>query len=190
LLGERGATYTYATQKGADSADLSVLEKNMTHLADRLGEQLGVDVRGFPGAGAAGGLGAGIVAFLNGTLRPGIELLMEAVNFDQLLEGADLVITGEGKIDEQTPHGKVVSGVAKKARAAEASVVACGGVCTLKDPVGTLPEIDRILTLMELPGMTETRAMTETAALLEELIVNALTGDAPGRILPIFPRPE
>lgn len=174
LIGPQGATYTYAMQKGAAPDDLPVLERNMIHFADQIKEWLEVEVHHLPGAGAAGGLGAGILAFLGGTLRPGIDLLMEAVGFDTLLANADLVLTGEGSIDEQTPHGKVVSGVAKRARRAGARTVALAGRCVLSCPKEALPNVDRVAALMDIPGMTVTRSMAETEALLEKLTAETL----------------
>jgi len=90
-------------------------------------DQLGVEVADLPGAGAAGGLGAGLVAFLGAQLKPGIELILEAVRFSERLAGADLVITGEGMIDEQTAYGKAPSGVLRAAAARGIPVVAVGG---------------------------------------------------------------
>ncbi|MEM1358781.1 MAG: glycerate kinase [Bacteroidota bacterium] len=174
LIGPQGATYTYALQKGVKQEELATLERNMQYFAARINDWLDVDVRDFPGAGAAGGLGAGIIAFLGGVLRPGIELIMEAVGFDTLVANADLVLTGEGSIDEQTPHGKVVSGVASRARSAGAKIIALAGRCVLTNPEQELPNVDRVASLMDIPGMTLAQAMAETDRLLEELTEKVL----------------
>jgi glycerate 2-kinase len=126
LLGERGAAAIYAPQKGADAAAVDVLEGNMKHFFDII-EAATQPVRDIPGAGAAGGLGAGLLAFLNGTLVSGINAVLDACNFDDCIENADLVITGEGKIDAQSAMGKTISGVVLRAAKAGVPVIAIGG---------------------------------------------------------------
>lgn len=122
LLGARGATRVFGPQKGAGPAALEQLEAGLAHLADLMEQQLGVAVRDLPGAGAAGGLGAGAVAFLGAELRPGTELVLELLDFDAALQGADLVITAEGHLDTQTLDGKAPAVVARRA-------AACGIPC-------------------------------------------------------------
>jgi glycerate kinase len=113
LCGPRGASAVYGPQKGATPEMVPRLDAALARLADIIERDLGKDIRELPGAGAAGGLGAGLVAFLDANLRRGIELVMEAVNLDGILAGgADLVITGEGEINRQTAYGKVPAGVA------------------------------------------------------------------------------
>lgn len=107
LLGPRGATYTFGPQKGADGPALEALEEGMTSFARVLARYAGVEDVQIPGAGAAGGLGAAVIFLLGGTLTPGAELLLDQAGFDGLLEGADLVITGEGRMDGQSAAGKV-----------------------------------------------------------------------------------
>jgi glycerate kinase len=172
LLGPDGATYVYASQKGAKPEDLPVLEDHMSRFADTLERALKVVVRGVGGAGAAGGLGAGAMAFLGAELKPGIEVMMEAVGFPSLLATADLVITGEGKIDEQTVRGKVVAGVAKAAKIAGVPVIAVGGVRTVG--LEELPDLSAVHTLMEQPGMTVEKAMNDSAERLEEMVAEVL----------------
>ncbi len=117
LLGERGATYVFAPQKGATEADLPVLEAAMTRYADVLTEATGRDVRDIPGAGAAGGTAAGLLwLFPQATLRPGIEIVLDAVGFNDAVRDADIVITGEGRLDAQTLGGKAVAGVIRRTR--------------------------------------------------------------------------
>jgi len=128
LCGPRGASAVYGPQKGATSEMIPRLDAALAHLADIIARDLGIEVRDLPGAGAAGGLGAGLVAFLGATLRRGIDLVMEAVNLEGILAaGADLVITGEGEINRQTAYGKVPAGVAKVAGKYGIPVVALVG---------------------------------------------------------------
>ncbi len=115
LVGENGATYVYGRQKGADDAALACMEAGMRHYATLLCDISGRDVAGVEGAGAGGGLAAPLLAFCNATVTSGIHAVLDTVGFDALLEGADLVLTGEGKIDEQSLCGKAISGVAEAA---------------------------------------------------------------------------
>ena len=113
LTGENGAAAIYAPQKGAGPEIVIQLEKGMIHFAEILKHQLGKDINAIEGAGAAGGLGAGCIAFLNAKLISGIELALQYSEAEKHIINADVVITGEGKIDEQTLSGKVLSGLAK-----------------------------------------------------------------------------
>ncbi|HUT37652.1 MAG TPA: glycerate kinase [Planctomycetota bacterium] len=116
LAGPRGAAAVYGPQKGATPAMVKQLDANLAHLAAVVRRDLGVDVCDVPGAGAAGGLGAGLMAFLHARLRPGVELVIQAVRLQEKLAGADLVLVGEGQMDEQTAYGKVPVGVSRLAR--------------------------------------------------------------------------
>ncbi|MDL2235218.1 glycerate kinase [Christensenellaceae bacterium OttesenSCG-928-L17] len=116
LYGPTGATYTFSKQKGADADMMRRLEAGIIQLSEVMLRDLGCFITCTPGAGAAGGLGAAVVAFLSGSLQPGIELLLNAANFDDMVRRADLVITGEGRIDYQTAHGKAPAGVARRAK--------------------------------------------------------------------------
>ena len=125
----RGATYTFGPQKGADGPALEALEEGMTSFARVLARYAGVEDVQIPGAGAAGGLGAAVIFLLGGTLTPGAELLLDQAGFDGLLEGADLVITGEGRMDGQSAAGKVPGAVAARCRRAGVPCLAlCGSV--------------------------------------------------------------
>jgi glycerate kinase len=127
LYGPTGAAHVFAPQKGASPAVVDRLDEGLQNLALRLVADLGVDVADQPGAGAAGGLGAGLQAFLGGKLQPGIQTILELVGFDKCIAGADLILTGEGKLDGQTAGGKLISGVTAAARSAGVPVVAlCG----------------------------------------------------------------
>ncbi len=127
LCGPNGASSIYGPQKGATPADVEILDAALAHFAEIIRRDLGRDVKDVPGAGAAGGLGAGCLAFLNATLKPGIELVLDAIAFDQTLECASLVVTGEGYLDEQTLMGKACAGVASRAAKAGVPCVAIGG---------------------------------------------------------------
>lgn len=112
LFGDNGATKLYAPQKGADPFVVEQLEKAVIHFASVVKKDLGIDVSGIEGGGAAGGMGAGCIAFLNAQLISGIDLVMQLASAEDHIMNCDIVITGEGKIDEQSLYGKVVSGVA------------------------------------------------------------------------------
>ena len=130
LTGARGAAAVYGPQKGATPEQVVELDGRLGAWADRVAEQTGRDLRDVPGAWAAGGVGFAALALLGAELRPGIELVLEMVGFEEQLAGADLVITGEGALDEQTLHGKAVAGVA--AASGEVPVVAVCGVNRLE----------------------------------------------------------
>ncbi len=127
LLGTQGATAIFATQKGATPADLVTLERALTRYAEVLEAFVGRRLRDVPGAGAAGGLGVGLLAFLDATLRSGAELVLDAVHFSAALLRCDLVVTGEGRVDAQSARGKLVGAVAGAARRAGVPVVAVAG---------------------------------------------------------------
>jgi len=116
LLGENGATRVFGPQKGASKSDLDNLERALTRLADVVATEFGVDYRDEAGAGAAGGLGFGLLSFCGAKIRPGFEVVAEAVGLELKMKDADLVITGEGSLDRQTLEGKTPAGVARLAR--------------------------------------------------------------------------
>lgn len=128
LTGPSGASAVYGPQKGATPEMVAELDAALHHFAEIIRRDLGMDVERLPGAGAAGGLGAGLVAFTGARLRPGAELVLEALDLDERLAGASLVITGEGRIDSQTARfGKGPAAVARHAKNAGIPVVAIGG---------------------------------------------------------------
>ncbi|MEA2635562.1 MAG: glycerate 2-kinase [Chloroflexota bacterium] len=128
LTGPRGASAVYGPQKGATPEMVAELDEALHHFAEIIRRDLGVDVEQLPGAGAAGGLGAGLVAFLGARLQPGAEMVMQALHLDERLAGAQLVITGEGRLDSQTARfGKGPAAVARHAKNAGIPVVAIGG---------------------------------------------------------------
>lgn len=127
LCGKRGAAHVFGPQKGATPAMVRTLDDNLKHLGTLIKKQLKKNVLTLHGAGAAGGLGAGLVAFAGARMKSGIDLVIEATQLKKYVKGADLVITGEGRVDFQTAFGKTPSGVARVARAQGVPVVAIGG---------------------------------------------------------------
>ena len=127
LCGPEGATAVYGPQKGVTPEMIPVLDAALGHFAETMKRDLGADVANTPGAGAAGGLGAALMGFCGATLRSGIDLILEVSRFDARLKSCQLVLTGEGKLDSQTAQGKVIAGVAKRAKAAGIPVVAFAG---------------------------------------------------------------
>jgi glycerate kinase len=125
--GENGAAFIYARQKGADDAMIRQLDKGLKHFAAVILSSMGKDIDTFPGAGAAGGLGGGFLAFLPATLKPGIKMVLEAVDFDSRIQQADLIITGEGKLDRQTGMGKTPAGILNAGKRQNIPVIAIGG---------------------------------------------------------------
>ena len=161
LVGPAGASAVYGPQKGASPEDVALLDRALAHFAAVVHRDLGIDLRDTPGAGAAGGLGAGLIAFLGARLRPGVEVVMEAVGLRDRIRDADLVITGEGKLDGQSLRGKTVAGVL---RAAEEATVRAAVVCGRAEiGMGEIP----VAALVDLVG--EERAMDDTRTALEEL---------------------
>lgn len=127
LLGPHGAAAVFGPQKGADAAQVAQLDAGLARFYDVVEHTLGISVRSRPGAGAAGGVGAALLAFLRAELRPGVDLVIDAVDLPSRLRGAALVVTGEGRLDSQTLHGKTPHGVARAARALGIPVIAIGG---------------------------------------------------------------
>ena len=127
LYGENGAAYIFGPQKGADEKMVKLLDKGLIHFAKCVEKDLGKDVSTLAGGGAAGGMGAGMNAFFNAELCMGIETVLDTVNFDELITDADLVISGEGRIDGQSARGKVVAGVANRASKKNVPTIAIVG---------------------------------------------------------------
>ncbi|MEC0756513.1 glycerate kinase [Bacillus haynesii] len=127
LTGPRGASAVFGPQKGANSEMTALLDQNLKHYAAAVKAELGCEIDSIPGAGAAGGLGAGLCAFLNAELKSGVDIVLDTLSFSERIKGADLVITGEGKIDGQTVSGKTPAGVAKRARSENIPVIAFAG---------------------------------------------------------------
>ena len=127
LCGEQGATYTFGKQKGASPETLEKLELGMQNYRDLLVQQFGLNMDKILGSGAAGGLGAALMVFLNAELKSGIETVLDLIEFDKKLENISLVITGEGKVDWQSVYGKVMQGVGVRCKKNNIPVVAIVG---------------------------------------------------------------
>src|SRR2546422_9973623 len=169
LTGPSGASAVYGPQKGATPEMVAELDAALRHFAEVIRRDLGVDVEQLPGAGAAGGLGAGLVAFTGARLRPGAEMVMEALRLDQRVAGAGLVITGEGRIDSQTARfGKGPAAVARHARQAGIPVVAIGG--SVADETELRLLFDGLEATLVEPGTLE-----EAIAQARPLLVRAAT---------------
>jgi glycerate kinase len=127
LYGKTGAAYVFGPQKGADPAMVEFLDGQLKAVSEAVIRELGIDVSVTPGAGAAGGMGGGMVAFFGSRLQMGIETVLDTVEFDKVITGADMILTGEGKIDYQSLRGKVVIGVARRAKKQKVPVIAIVG---------------------------------------------------------------
>lgn len=127
LCGRLGASAVFAPQKGADEDMVKLLDEGLAHLAKIIKRDLHIEVKDIKGAGAAGGLGAGSIAFLQSKLTKGIDAVLDTINFDELVSKADIVFTGEGKFDSQSLHGKVVMGVANRSQKYKTPVIVVTG---------------------------------------------------------------
>lgn len=140
MYGPRGAAYIFGPQKGADEAAVKRLDDNLQHLAAVIEKDLGLKVAEVPGSGAGGAMGAGTIAFFGARLQSGIDTVLEAVHFEELARQADVIFTGEGRLDSQSLQGKVVIGIARRARELRCPVIAVvGGV----DDAGLEPAYDQ-----------------------------------------------
>lgn len=127
LFGKNGAAYVYGPQKGADKEMVAKLDQNLRHFNQIAIKELNKDTNQIPGAGAAGGLGAGLVAFLDAELKAGVDIILNLIDFESRLEGIDLVITGEGMLDGQSIYGKTPVGVSRSAAKKDIPVIAIAG---------------------------------------------------------------
>ena len=145
LTGPSGASAVYGPQKGASPGDVVVLDRALAHLAAVVGRDLGIALRDEPGAGAAGGLGFGLLAFCGARLQPGVRVVMDALGLDERIARADLVITGEGSLDEQSLHGKVPAGVLHACELAGVPLAIVCGRATIDVPgVRVVSLVDRV----------------------------------------------
>jgi len=173
LCGPKGASRVFGPQKGADSHMIKILDGNLAHLAEIIKRDIAVDVKNEPGAGAAGGLGAGLMAFCNARLQRGIDLVIEATNLEGKVKDADLVITGEGQIDFQTVHGKTPYGVAQIAKKYKIPVVALVGSIGTGVEVLYKEGINAIFSIVEGP-MTLEKCMGNGTELAERTAGNVI----------------
>ncbi len=174
LVGPEGASAVFGPQKGAEAAVVAELDAALTHYATILRRDLGHDVAALPGAGAAGGLGAGLAVFLGAAFRPGIDVVLDAMDFENQARGADWVLTGEGRLDSQTLQGKAISGLLRRCRALGLPIIAFGGsveadalaALRLQGLADAVPMVSGPVTLAE--------ALAEPARVLEETVARAL----------------
>jgi len=164
LYGRKGAAHIYGPQKGAEPGTVRKLDKGLRNFARIVRNKYGKDISRLPGAGAAGGLGAGAVVFLNARLRSGIELVMDITGFEEQLKAADLILTGEGKIDKQTFQGKVIDGVTRLAGKYNIPVLAVCGDIELKSRQ------------LKKHGILESRSLVNHFGSPEKALKNTRTG--------------
>ncbi|MED4968008.1 glycerate kinase [Heyndrickxia coagulans] len=160
LCGENGASHVFGPQKGATKEMVALLDTNLSHYAAIIKEQLGKDVAEVPGAGAAGGLGAGLMVFTDAVLKSGIELVVEYTGLEQKVKDADIVLTGEGSIDFQTQFGKAPYGVARAAKKHGKPVIAVAGYVGEQIDVLYEKGIDAIFGILPRPMALEDALQT------------------------------
>ena len=179
LCGPTGASAVFGPQKGATPEIVAELDAALSHFADIMERDLGADVRERAGAGAAGGLGAGLMALLDAELRAGVDIVLDAVGLAEQLDGADLVITGEGQIDASTIFNKAPVGVARLASQRGIPVIALSG--SLGAGYEGVHElgIDAVFTLVDRP-MTLDEALEDTDRLVSSLAEEATRAFAAG----------
>lgn len=166
LLGEKGAAAVFGPQKGASDEDVDTLEMNLSHFAEIIANQLGTDIRNIEGTGAAGGLSAGLIAFIDGKIQSGIDLLLDYNQFEDELKQADLVITGEGQMDEQTVYGKGPIGVARLAKQYDIPTIALVGGLNVHDSILHDAGINAVFSICDKP-MSLDDALENAEELLE-----------------------
>ena len=151
VYGQNGAAYVYAPQKGASKEMVAILDEGLRHICGVVQKDLKKEVADLVGGGAAGAMAGGMYAFFNATIRSGIDTVLDAVYFDEILQNADVVFTGEGKLDSQSLQGKVIAGVAKRAMAKSVPVIAIvGGIEGDIAPIYELG-VNSVFTINRLP---------------------------------------
>ena len=172
--GPQGASYIFSPQKGANPQEVEQLDRGLTNFAAIIAGKYGTDITSMEGAGAAGGLGGACKAFLNATLKRGIEMVLDAINIDDAISDADLVITGEGKVDSQTPSGKTAASVLGRCQKHGVPCVAIGGMIAMCDELlhagfaGIFPILSRPCTLQE--AMDESTAFENVARTASQIV--------------------
>ena len=172
LVGRDGAARVFGPQKGASEGEVALLEEGLSNLADRIRIDLGVDVPDVPGSGAGGGLGAGLVAFFSAELRPGFDLVADATGLQHALDGAEAVITGEGRLDRQSLAGKTAIGVARAARSAGVPCHIIAGAVELDEATLGAEGIPSVLSLVERSGTH--RALHDPATALADAAADVI----------------
>ena len=151
MYGPRGAAYIFGPQKGADETMVRMLDENLRHLCKIIERDLGLDLSEIPGGGAAGAMGAGMAAFFSSKLQMGIETVLDTVDFDSVAADADLIFSGEGKIDSQSLRGKVVIGVARRAKKLNVPLIAVVGGADLGLEAAYEEGVSAVFTINRLP---------------------------------------
>jgi glycerate kinase len=164
LCGTNGASYIYGPQKGATVEMVQKLDRALNHYGNMIKKYLGKDVMDIKGAGAAGGLGAGFMAFLNAQLKPGVDIVIEKTRLKEIVKDADLVITGEGKMDSQTIYGKTPFGVAKVAKGFGIPVIAIAGCISDDAHINHEQGIDAMFSIVNYPIELQDALNKEKAA--------------------------
>jgi glycerate kinase len=182
LCGNDGASAVFGPQKGATPEDIKQLDAALSRFADVVEHDLGVSVRERSGAGAAGGLGAGLMAFLDAHLAAGVDIVLDAVGLDAALENSDLVITGEGRIDHSTIFNKTPVGVAERAKKRGIPVIAIAGGLGVGYRETHEKGLDAAFTLVSGP-MSLDDAMADTANLLADVTEEIMRTIEVGRSL-------
>lgn len=167
LCGEKGASRIFGPQKGATSEMIKVLDKNLSHYADIVKRDIGKDIKNIPGSGAAGGLGGGLMTFCDASLLKGIKVVLDVINIEDRIKETNVVITGEGSINEQTIHGKVPVGVALRAKAYGKPVFVIAGFIDKGAELVYEYGVDSVMSSMVGP-MTLNEAIKESPKLIEE----------------------
>lgn len=169
LYGPNGAAQVYAAQKGASASAIAFLDLGLQHFSDQVATHLNKEVSTIEGAGAAGGLGAGAVCFLNATIKSGIDFVMEQTGFDKILKKEiDLIITGEGSVDKQTIEGKVIKGISERAHKNQIPFSIIAGIIKDKKLIEENLHPESIHSIMEM-GVTTEDAMQNAATHLTAL---------------------
>jgi glycerate kinase len=166
LYGFNGAAFIYGPQKGADEQTVQLLDEGLRNFENVIAKQTGVQAN-FPGAGAGGGIASGVKVFMNGEIRKGIEYVIEATHLEEKIRAADLIITGEGKIDEQTRSGKVVEAVARLGKQFNKEVIAVCGQLELSDQETKKMGISKVISLTD-SSTNHEKAMIHAVKIIQE----------------------
>ena len=173
LTGKNGASAVYGPQKGATPEMVQILDNNLMHFAEVIKKDIGIDILNMPGSGAAGGLGGALMAFFEPRFRPGIEVVMELTKFEEKIQGAALIFTGEGSTDYQTLYGKVPFGIAKLANKYKVPVICVSGALGSGYEDLYNAGIEALFSIVNRP-MTLEEAMAKSEILLEKAATNVL----------------
>ncbi|MDR0999205.1 MAG: glycerate kinase [Clostridiales bacterium] len=167
LYGKTGASVVFGPQKGAKPQDIELLDNGLKHYAEIIKTNLGIDIADVPGAGAAGGLGAGLMVFCGATMAKGIDIVLDTINIEEKIKAADIIITGEGRVDGQTIYGKAPVGVAARAKKFGKPVFAIAGFCGDGANLVYQHGIDAVLSAVTRPASLE-EIIADSPLLIEE----------------------